>query len=777
MDRRQTESARAEALRREQAYVSMLYARLDMARERAETALREAHGRGAAGGTHQARIEREVSAAEHTRRIAQLSGVERGLCFGRIDDTSGDTYYIGRIGLRDARGELVLIDWRAPAARSFYTATPGDPATLVRRRHLHTRGRTVTGIDDEAFDLERMSEGDRAALVGEAALMAALRRGRTGRMTEVVATIQTEQDRVIRAGLPGALVVQGGPGTGKTVAALHRAAYLLYTHRTTLERRGVLVIGPNPLFLRYISQVLPSLGETDVVLRTVGELFPGVHATAADNPAAAVVKGDLRMAAVIKAAVRDRQRVPRGDLEIVTEDLTLRLGHDTCVRARDRARSLRRPHNVSRKLFVQDMLTALVRAQAAHLDRPVEDDDLPYLRAALWEQGPVHAALDALWPFLEPQRLISALLSSEGALRSAASGTGGISPAEQRAILRPAGSPWTTGDVPLLDEAADLLGEDDTAARAMERIAEMERQAEEEYAHGVLELTGLAELGMMDAAGLARRQRHRGSQASTAERAGEDRTWAYGHVIVDEAQELPAMAWRTVMRRVPTRSLTVVGDIAQRSSTAGARAWGEMLDRYLKGRWRCERLTVNYRTSAEIMEVAADVLKAVAPEQEPPRSVRSGEAPPRALLTTGEELPDALVRLVKSELAEIGDGRLAVIVPDARHAQIAALLPEAAPAPDAPAAPADALEQPVAVLTVPQCKGLEFDAVVVVAPSEIISASPMGGHDLYVAMTRATRRLTVVHEGPLPAMLNRLAAPPAPPQAAHGSPPYPAQAK
>ncbi len=695
-----------------------------------------------------------MSAAEQSRRIAQLSGVERGLCFGRIDNTDGDTYYVGRIGLRGGGNELVLIDWRAPAARPFYTATPNEPGPLVRRRHLHTRHRTVAGIDDEVFDLDRMAEGDRRTLVGEAALMAALRRGRTGRMSEVVATIQTEQDRVIRSGLPGALVVQGGPGTGKTVAALHRAAYLLYTHRTTLERRGVLVVGPNATFLRYISQVLPSLGETDVVLSTVGELYPGVRATVADDPAAAAVKGDLRMAAFIKAAVRDRQRVPRGDLEIVTEDLTLRLGHDTCVRARDRARALRKPHNVSRKLFVQDMLTALVRNEAAQLDRPLDSEDLPYLRAGLWEQDPVREALDALWPFLTPERLISELLSGASALPSAAPGKSGLSPAQQRAILRPAGSPWTTGDVPLLDEAAGLLGEDDTAARALERVAERERRAEEEYASGVLELTGLSELGVMDARTLAQRHGGGGSTATTAERAAEDRTWAYGHVIVDEAQELSAMAWRMVMRRVPTRSLTVVGDIAQRGSVAGARSWGEMLDRYVGGRWREERLTVNYRTSAEIMKVAADVLKAVAPEQEPPESVRSGEVPPRALLTTGG-LPHALAGLVKSELAEIGDGRLAVITPDARRAEIAALLPEAASA-----ATPDALDSPVAVLTVPQSKGLEFDAVVLLAPSEILTQSPMGGHDLYVAMTRATRRLTVVQEGALPDVLLRLAPPP-----------------
>jgi DNA helicase IV len=749
MTREQIESAAyAEALRAEQAYVSMLYKRLDVARDWTQAALSEAHGRGAAGGTHQARIERDVSAEEHSRRLAQLSGVERGLCFGRIDDIQGDIRYIGRIGLRDEEHELVLIDWRAPAARSFYTATPGAPGDLVRRRHLHTRDRVVTGIDDEVFDLDRMSDTARRTLVGEAALMASLRRARTGRMSDVVATIQTEQDRVIRSGLAGALVVQGGPGTGKTVAALHRAAYLLYAHRRTLERRGVLVVGPNALFLRYISQVLPSLGETDVVLSTVGELHPGVRATLADEPDTAVVKGDLGMVGVVRNAVRDRQLVPGGDLEIVTDGMTLRLPRDDCARARERARALRKPHNTARKLFVTDLLTALVREEAAQLDRPLDTEDLPYLRAALWEQDPVREALDRLWPFLTPERLIGDLLSDPAALGSAASGKGGLSPAKQRALMRPAGSPWTTADVPLLDEAAELLGGDDTAARARRRLAEQEQRAEERYAEGVLEVTGLSEFGMIDPSTLAERHRGPGAAATTAERASQDRTWAYGHVIVDEAQELSAMAWRMLMRRIPSRSLTVVGDIAQRSSPAGARSWGEMLDRYLKGRWREERLAINYRTPAEIMEVAADVLKAVAPDQEPPESVRRGETAPRAVRTTAADLPGLLARLAKSELAIIGDGRLAVITPDARHDEIAAAVTDSV----MPGTP----DSPATVLTVAQCKGLEFDAVVVVAPGEILAQSPMGGHDVYVAITRATRRLTVVYEGPLPAILGRL---------------------
>ncbi|MFF3670926.1 HelD family protein [Microtetraspora malaysiensis] len=744
----------AQALQEEQSYVSMLYDRLDTVRGRAEAALTTVLARGGSGGTRQARIEREVSADEQFRRVTQLSSVERGLCFGRIDDSGGETYYIGRIGLRDDEHDSVLIDWRAPAARPFYVASPSDPGALVRRRHIHTRGRAVTGLDDEVFDLDRMDDRDRNNLVGEAALMAALRRGRTGRMGDVVATIQTEQDRVIRSGLGGALVVQGGPGTGKTVAALHRAAYLLYAHRTTLERRGVLVIGPNAMFSRYISQVLPSLGETEVVLSSVGELHRGIHATVDDAPAVASVKGDLRTAEVIEAAVRDRQRVPDGDLEVlidvrtsirggvevVVERMALSLDHDACVRARDRARALGRPHNMARRTFVNKVLMGLAVDEARQLDRPYDEEDLRYAREALWGQASVRAALEELWPYLTPERLVGELLSDPDRLRAATAGL--LRDEERDALLRPAGSPWTIGDVPLLDEAAELLGEDDAEAKARERAAAEERDDEEAYARGVLEIADLTEL--MDATALAARHHDGGPVVTTAQRALADRSWAYGHVIVDEAQELSAMAWRAVMRRIPARSLTVVGDIAQTGSAAGARSWAEMLDPYVAGRWREERLLVNYRTPVEIMDVAADVLKAVAPEQEPPVSVRDGEARPRAVPYERTDLR----ALVEEELEAIGDGRLAVLTPDARHSEIAALFP---PEGD------DPLEAPVAVLTVNRCKGLEFDAVVVVRPAEILTQSPKGGQDLYVAITRATRRLTVLHDGDLPGILARLA--------------------
>src|SRR6201994_1416603 len=502
---RQTESALSESIRKEQDYVSMLYGLLDAARARSEESLREVHGQGGQGGTFAARMEREVSAYEQARRLSQLNSVDRGLCFGRMDDTGRHTFYIGRIGLHDDEYEPVLIDWRAPAARPFYAATPNDPAGLLRRRHLYTRGRTVVGLDDEVFDLDRMSEADRRGLVGEAMLLATVQRGRTGRMSDVVATIQAEQDRVIRSSLSGVLVVQGGPGTGKTVAALHRAAFLLYTHRRTLERRGVLIIGPNATFLRYISQVLPSLGETDVVLSSLGELFPGVRAVAEEDPATAVIKGDLRVVRVLRAAVRDWQRIPRHDLELEVDGGPFPVPAEVCEGPRIRARGMRRPHNVARKLFVTEMLDAIARAEAVALGRSLDAEALPYVRARLWEEDPVRTALDRLWPFLTPQRLLAALLEEEGALRRAAPA---LSVNERATVLKShQRGRWTVSDVPLLDEAAELLGSDDSAERALRRAAEQRRREEEEYAQGGLELTGPAGQGLVDAAPIAGRNR------------------------------------------------------------------------------------------------------------------------------------------------------------------------------------------------------------------------------------------------------------------------------
>ncbi len=318
-------------------------------------------------------------------------------------------FYIGRIGLTDDEQQRLLIDWRAPVAQPFYRATPAAPMGVTRRRHLHIKGRTVVSVDDDLLDLDSLTAADRATLNGEAALLAALSETRTGRMRDIVATIQAEQDRIIRGDLSGVMVVQGGPGTGKTVVALHRAAYLLYTYRERLERRGVLIVGPNLTFLRYIEQVLPSLGETDVLLSTVGELFPGVTAKRAEPAAAAALKSGLRMADVLARAIADRQRMPGKPVDIRLDRYTLRLDRQTFEAARNRAVKSRRPHNQARGVFVRHLLNTLTKQAARSLGRGMlSDEDFADLREDLRTEEPVKAALNKLWPYLTPTSSSSA---------------------------------------------------------------------------------------------------------------------------------------------------------------------------------------------------------------------------------------------------------------------------------------------------------------------------------------------------------------------------------
>jgi DNA helicase IV len=729
-------------------------------RERTQHQLKEVLATGAVG-TQQNRSERDTFADMYAARLARLWAVERGLIFGRLDHLDEGRLYIGKLGLTDDEQQRLLIDWRAPVAQPFYRATPAAPMGLTRRRHLQTRERVVVGVEDDLLDLDSLTDDDRATLNGEAALLAALDEHRTGRMRDIVATIQAEQDRVIRADLNGVLVVQGGPGTGKTVVALHRAAYLLYTYRERLERRGVLILGPNLTFLRYIEQVLPSLGETDVLLSTVGELYPGVTATARERPGTAAVKGDLRMAEVIARAVRDRQKVPRKPVELTIGRLTLTIDRSMLEGARNKAARSRRPHNQARAVFVRSLLNGLARQQARKIGRGlIDEDELADLREELRTEPVVKSALNRLWPYLTPQRLLLGLYGSAERLGYAASA---LTP-EERALLRRDGGEWTESDVPLLDEAADLLGDIDeqvlraSAVQAEEELAaarqaeEYQREAELAYAREVLELTGLSDV--MEAERLAERQRGGGPYLTTAERAAADRTWAYGHVIVDEAQELSPMAWRMVMRRCPTRSMTIVGDIAQTGSAAGARSWKEVLDPYVAGRWRQERLTVNYRTPVELMAVAARVLATVDPALQAPTSVRElGVEPWSAPLS-------ALTEIAKAEVGE--GGKVAVVVPDALLSSLGEQITEAvygtvvvSPG-SGRARGAAALDAPLAVMGVADAKGLEFDSVIVAEPDLIAAQSPRGPSDLYVALTRATQRLGVVHERPLSAALEGL---------------------
>ncbi|MFI9045850.1 HelD family protein [Streptomyces sp. NPDC053427] len=736
-------------MQNEQEFLDLLHARLAEMRAGAETAVKAALP--LEGSTFQARLERDVLVAEQSGLLAAFHAGENGLCFGRLVFRDGRDHHIGRIGIRrdDPERTPLVIDWRAEVARPFYLATGHTPMGLRRRRHITSQGRRVTALHDEILDLADAVRTGHEGTDADAVLLAALDAARTGRMHDIVQTIQADQDRIIRAPHHGVLVVEGGPGTGKTVVALHRAAYLLYAHREQLARRAVLIVGPNPAFIGYIGEVLPALGETGVLLATPAELFPGVTATGTDTARAAEVKGGAAMARALARFVSDRQALPDPALVIAHDDGELVLDAELAGRARRLAREALLPHNLARPHFAFQVIDALTAQLAERLGHDpyggpnlLGPDDIAQLGKAIAASADVHGAIEELWPVLTPQRLVADFLADPVHL-----------PEADAAAIRRVGGEWTPADVPLLDEAAELLGEDDTAARV---AAEAERQELIAYAQGVLDLSYgsrtqefedrededsevLGVHDLLDAERLADRHEE-ADHRSAAERAAADRTWAFGHIIVDEAQELSAMAWRLLMRRCPTRSMTLVGDPAQTAEPGGCGAWETILAPYVDDRWQHVRLGVNYRTPTEIMEIAAEVPRSADPSFEPPRSIRSTGIRPWARRT--DDVAGAVAEAVGRESP--AEGRLAVIAPRARHRALSAALPAASggAAPD--------LTSPVVLLDPRQAKGLEFDTVIVAAPEEL------GASDLYVALTRATQRLGVVHTGALPAGLEAL---------------------
>jgi len=714
----------------EQQYIDGLYRRL--AELRGQTAARLAEVRLHQTRHQQALLERDAEIRLLEGALARYDVGGGALCFGRIDLNDGARYYIGRLGLSDESLDPLLVDWRAPAAEPFYRATPGEPEGVVLRRHLLCEGPRLVAIDDEVFDEAALADDQRQTLRGEAALMSALQRRRTGRMADIVATIQAEQDEVIRSGLEGVLLVQGGPGTGKTAVALHRAAYLLYTHRERLSARGVLIVGPSAVFLRYIEQVLPALGETGAVLARVGDLFPGVVGRRPESAAAVEVKGRASMVDVLKRAVRTRQRILREDTIVAFGAMQLRMTTQASSAARRRARATGQPHNKAKAVFDNALLDGLVEqalVKDAQLGRSNGHGRRRELRASLRRTREFRALAYRLWPQLTPMELLGDMLSSRVLIRAA--GRGRLSEEDVNAIYRPpdedgesSGAPvWSAADVPLLDEAAELLGEIQRPARRRRR-----------------------------------RSREEGDDASVDTRTVEemaraDRTWSYGHVIVDEAQEVSPMAWRMLVRRCPHRSMTVVGDWAQRSVDWGARGWEGALGAAATERLRISELTVNYRTPEEAMALAGRVLAEVDPDLVAPSAIRSSGFAPWSLRADPEALGDVAAGIVAAELRAVGDGRIAVVVP----AALKDIVSEALRLGLGDRVSADtiaALERPVGVFGVADVKGLEFDSVMVVEPAAIIEASPRGANDLYVALTRTTNRLGLLHTRPLPDALS-----------------------
>ncbi len=694
-------------LEAEQAYIDHAYECLEASR-RSATRLQDTLEVGK-GGTEQARWEREVFQGNILNRLSQLNLGDASLCFGRIDRTpeaGGESFHVGRLAVSDEHQEPLVVDWRAPVAEPFYRATGREPMGLRRRRHFATRGRTLLSMEDEVFgELEGVTtngngraNGD-SSISGYGALIAALESSRSGRLGDIVATIQGEQDEIIRAPLPGVLVVQGGPGTGKTVVALHRAAYLLYTYRFPLEGQGVLVVGPNRLFLGYIEQVLPSLGEAGVELAVLADLIPENRIRGRDAGLVARVKGDLRMTSVLRRAVQDRERALRGRLEVGYGLTVLRLSVEQSDRIVREARRRFRTHNAGRRFVERSFFEAL----AASSRLAPEPDDV---RRQLRSETVVREALDWMWPVLTPAQLLHDLFGSRALLRSA--GRRHLTDDEAAALVRPRSDRaddvvWTSDDVPLLDEARMLLGPP------------------------------------------PRRRKQQG--------APDDEVRTYGHIVVDEAQDLSPMQLRVLSRRSLNGSMTIVGDIAQATGAWAHDDWEGVLE-HLPSRRPSQRaeLTVGYRIPAANMALAAKVLAVAAPDLKAPSSVREGESDPRLEAVDGaHRLGDEVVRLVGEERDAVGQGSVGIICPASLVAVVAGALEEAGI--EHGAADRHGLEQQVTVVPVALVKGLELDASIVVEPAAILREEPQGMRSLYVALTRATKRLTLVHAEPLPAVL------------------------
>lgn len=741
-------------LAHERNYVDGLYGRLDELRAEKVEQLAQVR-RARSMGTHQNRSERDAFATLYENRLAQLNAVDDRLVFGRLDLDDGQARYIGRIGLLSEDLRQLLIDWRAPEAGTFYQATAFERLGVRRRRHLLLKGRNVKAIEDDVLDHTMLVHGEHVQ--GEGALLAALNSKRTGRMNDIVGTIQAEQDRIIRSPLSGALVVQGGPGTGKTAVALHRAAYLLYTHRERLQSSGVLLVGPSNAFMKYIERVLPSLGETGVVMASVGNLFPGVQAMAPESAEAAELKGRIDMARVVANAVANRQRLPQGDVRLDVEGTRLILTVRQVRRARERAQATGLPHNEARVGFVKTLLRELTEQLREHIESAGAGNnaDRSYLAEDVRSSRDVRVMLNLCWMPMTAEQLIDDMFSKPEILRAV---TPNLSEAERSLLLRSPGSPWSESDVPLLDEAAELLGEMDATGGRAQATAESQRKrnlvnAEKAISNvnQLLEDSGVD--GMLTAEQLADYNEVQAASQTSAERALTDRTWAYGHVVIDEAQELSPMQWRVLIRRCPVKSFTIVGDIAQTSSVSGATSWQQALTPFLGERWNVEELTVNYRTPMQIAEAAVRMANAAGQVVSAPKAVRDGEWEPLVDHVAAAEVVAQVVAVMPEETAAVGGGLVAVIAPPSMVAETTAAL--RAVYGSRIGHGAGSLEQDIVVIDPHEAKGLEFDGVIIVEPAALLAGAHGRVGDLYVAMTRPTQRLRLITSEPLPAGIEK----------------------
>jgi DNA helicase IV len=677
----------------EQKHVDVVYARLaDMrveAEEMRDRGDRLAHGAGTEAVFEQASMlyERDVMVRHANRILQALDAEHEGLVFGRLDDTGRETLYVGRLGIRDAEFENLVTDWRAPAAAAFYQATAEQPMVVVRRRVIRSTGQQVVEIDDDLLMPDAQPES--MQVVGEGALMASLNRARGDAMRDIVATIQKEQDEAIRAPWRGVTEITGGPGTGKTAVALHRVAYLLYRDRKRMGSSGVLVLGPSTAFTSYISRVLPSMGEDSVELRSLGNLLDGIEASRIDSAPIAAIKGSLRMRRMLKKALRDAPPDAPTELRITYRGEVLKLNEQELTKVRRHVHGLGRLPNRSRVDAAEALLEALWRKAESYEGFHVKKKDL---LIDLGERIDFHRFVVVFWPVLTPTDVLRSL-GDRARLARAAGSTLSAREIDHLAASWRLGD-WSVADIALLDELRTLIGP--PPKRRNRRVAE------EQFDPG---------------------------------RRRPDNYEDYSHIVVDESQDLSPMQWRMIARRGEYASWTLVGDPVQSTWPDVAEAT-QARDTALGKRTARRRFTLrtNYRNSAEIFNLAARVVRDVASDDELPRAVRDTGIAPSIEVVVPASLPGA-VRDATRELLDKVDGTVGVIASMTSIDKVRSWM-------------SDVDDDRLKIVDAIEAKGLEYDAVVLVDPTEMVAESMTGPRALYVALTRATQRLTVITTDP-----------------------------
>lgn len=687
----------------EQSHVDRVYTRLAELREQAEAMRNKGyeigHGAQREAVFEQASMlfERDMMVFHANQTLQTLDAEYEGLVFGRLDHLATETIYVGRLGIRDAEFDNLVTDWRAPAAAAFYQATAEEPMDVVRRRVIRCSGQNVLDVDDDVLIADAVPED--MQIVGEGALMAALGRSRGEKMRDIVATIQREQDEVIRAPWRGVTEITGGPGTGKTAVALHRAAYLLYRHRRQLGGAGVLVVGPSGVFTSYISRVLPSMGETNVELRALGEVLDGLEAVRQDPAPLAAIKGSLRMRKVLLRALRDTPPDAPQEMRIVYRGEVLKLDARELEKVRRKVHTAGGPPNRSRVRAAEILLDALAAKAEEHAKSDGRQLDKAELVHDLGDRIEFHRFLVVWWPILYPAQILK-WLADEKRLASAAKGV-----LNRQEITMLAASMadrsrgWTVADVAMLDELRVLIGPEPK-----------------------------------------RKRRHHDPVEFTPERSGTstyrpEHYDEYSHVVVDESQDLSPMQWRMIGRRGKYASWTVVGDPVQ-SSWPDPEEAAQARDQAFGVRTTRRRFTLrtNYRNSAEIFDLAANVVRGHAQEDELPIAVRTTGMLPDVRSVDAANLETATQSAAK-ELLDSVEGTVGVITAMDRVPEVESWF-------------AGQSDERLKVVGSLDSKGLEYDAVVLVEPTELITESTTGRRVLYVALTRATQQLTVLASNP-----------------------------